>query len=204
LRPASRPQVRTSTAMTYILITLALTVQTVMPVQSLEFCKNCATAKVEITDFTQRTLTWSLSFSMQGDWRNKTIFADTRNLHLFGDNLFYDQTTNTTKFSDQEIDNWNRTSPVGIFPNETWFVSLYFATNNTVDIQNFFNARPQILQVASPNYSGNYSATTLECTPLSLAGEPPTCYRQYGTGGEVKDPFAHYWPRDYYLQPAGR
>jgi len=103
-------------------------------------------------------------------------------------------------FANQEIDNWNKTSPVGSYPNETWFVSLYFATNNTVDIQNFFNARPQILQLSASGYSGNYSATTMGCTPLSLNENTPRCYRQYDGGGEVKDPFAYAWPRGYYLE----
>lgn len=190
---------RTRFIMISLIMSLGLTSLIAGPVSSLEVCGNCATAELDVTDFTQKTVTWSLSFSLQGDWQGKTILADTDNLHLYGDNLFYDRTTNTTTFTDQEADNWNKASPVGIFPNETWFVNLYFATNNTVFVQNF-NQRPHILQVDSSNYSGNFSAGTIQCDPPSNVTLLQDCYRQYDGGGLVKDPFQYYWPRDYYLQ----
>lgn len=185
----------------FFILTPIIAAQLTLPAHSATGCGvNCANADLQVTNFSQKSLTWSLSFSLPGDRTNKTTLADTDNLHLFRDNLLYDSATNSTTFADQEVDSWNNRAPVGNYPNQTWFVSLYFATNNTVDIQNFFNARPQILQLSTPDYSGNYSATAMQCTPLSLNQSIPQCYRDYGNGGSVRDPFAYDWPKGYYLQ----
>lgn len=151
-----------------------------------------ARGNLQISSFSQNTVTWSLSFSVQGDWTNKTMLSDTDNsgemhLHLFDTVYIYDRLTNTTTFSDSAEDSW---SPiVENFPNETWHIGLYFATN--ASIVNFLNGYPQILQLSTPNYSGNYSSRMMQCTPPSEGNE--TCY------GGVKDPFANALPRGYYF-----
>ncbi len=150
-------------------------------------CGNvCASGNLQVENFSIDSITWSLSVSANGDWRNKTLLADTdsfgeQHLHLFDTNPVYDTASNTTRFDDLAKDHL---SSKNSFPNEVWYVNLYFAIN--VSIQNFFNGQQHILPLPTLNYVGNYSTNFLYCTPSSLS--TGQCYKNFGLP-LVKDPF---------------
>lgn len=160
-----------------------------------------ANANLRIDSFNQKTVSWSLSVPVTGNWVNRTLLGDVDangegNFHLFDTSSTYDAVTNTTTFYDSAHDTWTRAPPLGAFPNETWYLNLYLGIN--ASIGSLLNGRQQYPQLTTPNYNGNYSGTLMYCISDSTKPRGAYCYSWYGGAQRTVDtPFD--LPRGYFM-----
>lgn len=188
-----------------VLLFAVITIALFFPVAHASNCcvgsVGVANANLRIDSFNQRTVTWSLSVAVSGNWVNRTLLGDVDasgegSFHVFDTSSTYDAVTNVTTFYDSAHDKWTRAPALGVFPNETWYLNVYLGIN--ASIGSFLNGRQEFPQLSTQNYNGNYSGTLMYCIPDSTYPRGGYCYDWYG-GAQHKVDTPFDLPRGYFM-----